>query len=197
MLDDVLVGLDYANRRPLLAVLANHFSDWPIVLLTRDRHGFEVVHATIPTDRWTGHEMYETGAVTGALTPELRPVEADIVVATRAQARSFIAQKHLPAAANCARSACDLLLRQQCEERRVEFPYNPDPKKIMFEKLKYSLEKKLAGNQPKLNAQVSITPRQARILNPLSHPPTTSLKEAEVVATIDAVEALMTTLRTP
>lgn len=196
VLDDVLVGLDYANRRPLLAVMEKHFSDWQIVLLTHDRHWFEVVRAAIPTDRWTCHEMYERVAVTGEATPLLRSVEADIVKATLTQARDFIAQKHLPAAANYARSACELLLRQQCEKRGVEFPYNPDPKKIMFEKLKKGLEKKLAGNQPKLNALASITPHQARILNPLSHDPTTSLNEAEVVAAIDAVEALITALRT-
>ena len=64
-----------------------------------------------------------------------------------------------------------------------------------FEQLKKSLEKKLAGDQPKLNVLAAITPHQARILNPMSHDPMTSLNEAEVVASIDAVEALMTSLR--
>lgn len=197
VLDDVLVGLDYANRRPLLAVLEKHFSDWQIVLLTHDRHWFEVVRAAIPTDRWTCHEMYDMVAVTGEATPYLRPVPSDIVKATLKQARDFIAQKHLPAAANYARSACELLLRKQCEDKKVSFHYKPDPKKITFEQLKSGLEAKLAVNQPKLNALAAITPHQARILNPLSHDPTTSLNEAEVVAAIDAVEALMTVLRTP
>jgi energy-coupling factor transporter ATP-binding protein EcfA2 len=195
VLDDVLVGLDYANRRPLLEVLEKHFSDWQVVLLTHDRHWFEVVRAAIPADRWTCHEMYEMVAVTGEATPYLRPVPADIVKATLKQAREFIAQKHLPAAANYARSACELLLRKQCEDK-VKFPYKPDPKKITFEQLKKGLEEKLAGDQPKFNALTSITPHQARILNPLSHDPTTSLNEAEVIAAIDAVEALMTVLRT-
>lgn len=195
VLDDVLVGLDYANRRPLLKVLEDHFSDWQVVLLTHDRHWFEIIRAAIPADRWTSHEMYEMTAVTGEATPYLRPVPSDIVKATLRQARDFIAQKHLPAAANYARSACELLLRKQCEDRRVEFPYNPNPKKIMFERLKTGLEGKLVGDQPKLNALAAITPHQSRILNPLSHDPTTSLNEAEVVAAIDAVEALMTSLR--
>ena len=193
----MLVGLDYANRRPLLAVLEKHFADWQIVLLTHDRHWFEVIRAAIPTDRWTCHEMYEMVAVTGEATPYLRPVPSDIVKATLKQARDFIAQKHLPAAANYARSACELLLRKQCEDKKVAFPYKPDPKKIMFEQLKTGLENKLAGDQPKLDALAAITPHQARILNPLSHDPTTSLNEAEVVAAIDAVETLTTALRTP
>lgn len=195
VLDDVLVGLDYANRRPLLHVLEKHFSDWQIVLLTHDRHWFEVVRAAIPMDRWTSHEMYEMVAVTGHATPYLRPVPTDIVMATLKQARDFITQKHLPAAANYARSACELLLRKQCEDRKVSFPYKPDPKKVTFEQLKTGLENKLAGDQPKLNSLAAITPHQSRILNPLSHDPTTSLNEAEVIAAIDAVESLMTTLR--
>jgi energy-coupling factor transporter ATP-binding protein EcfA2 len=197
VLDDVLVGLDYANRRPLLAVLEKHFADWQIVLLTHDRHWFEVIRAAIPTDRWTCHEMYEMVAVTGEAKPYLRPVPSDIVKATLKQARDFIAQKHLPAAANYARSACELLLRKQCEDKKVAFPYKPDPKKITFEQLKTGLENKFAGDQPKLDALAAISPHQARILNPLSHDPTTSLNEAEVVAAIDAVETLTTALRTP
>jgi len=51
VLDDVLVGLDFANRRPLLAVLEQHFADWQIVLLPHDRHCFEVIPAAIPADR--------------------------------------------------------------------------------------------------------------------------------------------------
>jgi hypothetical protein len=195
VLDDVLVGLDYSNRRPLLAVLEKHFSDWQIVLLTHDRHWFEVVRAAIPTDRWTCHEMYEMVAVTGDATPYLRPVPSDIVKATLKQAQAFITQKHLPAAANYARSACELLLRKKCEEKKVEFPYKPDPKKITFEQLKKGLEQKLSGDQPKLDALAAITPYQARILNPLSHDPTTSLNEAEVIAAIDAVDALVSALR--
>ena len=194
-LDDVLVGLDYANRRPLLKVLDDHFGDWQVVLLTHDRHWFEIIRAAIPTDRWTSHEMYEMTAVTGEATPYLRPVPPDIVGATLLQARSFILQKHFPAAANYARSACELLLREQCAKRNVPFPYKPDPKKIQFEQLKNGLKTKLAGDPPKVNALQAITPHQSRILNPLSHDPTTSLNEAEVVAAIDAVEAVMTSLR--
>ncbi len=85
----------------------------------------------------------------------------------------------------------------QCEDKKVAFPYKPDPKKITFEQLKTGLENKFAGDQPKLDALAAITPHQARILNPLSHDPTTSLNEAEVVAAIVAVETLTTALRTP
>lgn len=68
--------------------------------------------------------------------------------------------------------------------------YKPDPRKIMFEQLKKGLGDKFGGDQPKLDALAAINPHQARILNPLSHDPTTSLNEAEVIAAIDAIEAI-------
>lgn len=224
VLDDVLVGLDYANRRPLLAVLEQHFADWQIVLLTHDRHWFEVIRAAIPADRWTCHEMYEMTAVTGEATPLLRSVSGDVVRATLGQARSFVAQKHLPAAANYARSACELLVRKTCEKLRAEFAYEPNPAKISFDRLKSGIaaqlnaeqtrlvaaqprligdpaglarnQAALASNHAKQAALAAIAPHQSRILNPLSHDPTTSLNQAEVEAAIDAVEVLMNALRT-
>ncbi len=209
VLDDVLVGLDYANRRPLLAVLEQHLSDWQIVLLTHDRHWFEVIRAAIPMDRWTCHEMYEMTAVTGQATPFLRGVSDDVVRATLIQAREFLVQKHLPAAANYARSSCELLLRKKCEKLRVKFAYEADPRKIGFDLLRSGLDAQLgdlqaqhasdAAKVARLQMQrdklTAIAPHQSRILNPLSHDPTTSLNQAEVVAAIDAVESLMMALR--
>jgi hypothetical protein len=43
VLDDVLVGLDMANRLPVLDILESHFADWQIILLTYDRVWYEMV----------------------------------------------------------------------------------------------------------------------------------------------------------
>jgi energy-coupling factor transporter ATP-binding protein EcfA2 len=195
VLDDVLVGLDYSNRRPLLAVLENHFADWQIFLLTHDRHWFEIVRAAIPSDRWTCHEMYEMVALTGQATPYLRPVPSDIVKATLAQATKFVADKHLPAAANYARSACEIFFRKFCEKKGLKFPYKSDPKQLSFEKLKTAIEAYFHDSPVKLAAVKAIDPFQTRILNPLSHDPATSLNQAEVEAAIDAVNKLVDALR--
>jgi hypothetical protein len=42
VLDDVLIGLDLANRLPVLRVLTDEFNDWQILLLTYDRVWFEL-----------------------------------------------------------------------------------------------------------------------------------------------------------
>jgi hypothetical protein len=196
VLDDVLVGLDYANRRPLLTMLEKHFSDWQVVLLTHDRHWFEIIRAAIPAEKWTCHELYEMVAVSGQATPFLRPVAQSVVIATLDQADGFVAQKHLPAAANYARSACEMFFRKYCEDHpALKFSYKSDPKKgINFEKLRTTIASSVADDPAKKAALKKLEPFQQRILNPLSHDPATSLNEAEVVAAIKAVREMIAAL---
>lgn len=195
VLDDVLVGLDYGNRRPLMAMLEKHFPDWQVALLTHDRHWFEIIRAAIPAEKWTCHELYEMVAISGQATPFLRPVAQGVVLATLNQADDFVAQKHLPAAANYARSACEMFFRKYCEDERLKFPYAADPKKkVTFEKMRGEIVKHVAANAPKKAAMTALEPFQQRILNPLSHDPTTSLNEAEVIAAIQAVRSMVTAL---
>lgn len=195
VLDDVLVGLDYGNRRPLMFMLEKHFPDWQIVLLTHDRHWFEIIRATIPTEKWTCHELYEMVAITGQATPFLRPVAQSVVNATLDQADDFVAQKHLPAAANYARSACEMFFRKYCEKYKLKFPYAADPKKITFDKMRSEILVHVVADAAKKAAMKKLEPFQQRILNPLSHDPTTSLNEAEVVAAIRAVRDMVEALK--
>lgn len=192
VLDDVLVGLDYGNRRPLLQLLERRFPDWQIVLLTHDRYWFEIVRAQIPRNRWSCYEMYKATAADASVAPLLRKLDTSAVVAAIVQAKRFVAEKHLPAAANYARSGCELLLRDFCEREKVPFPYLSEPRRITFEKLKDGLRAKV--DQTKKAALDAIGPHQSRVLNPLSHDPTIALNEAEIVAAIAAVEALKVAL---
>lgn len=53
VLDDVLIGLDLANRLPVLKVLNEDFCDWQIILMTYDRVWFELAKEyTEHTGRW-------------------------------------------------------------------------------------------------------------------------------------------------
>jgi hypothetical protein len=177
-----------------LKVLEDRFPDWQIVLLTHDRYWFEIVRAQIPLDRWSCYEMFEAVAPDATVAPLMRRLDTDPVVAAIAQAKRFIIEKHLPAAANYARSGCELLLRRWCGKMAVEFAYTDDPRKLSFERLKDRLRAKV--DQPKKLALDLITPHQSRVLNPLSHDPTMALNEAEIVGAIAAVEALKVALET-
>ncbi|MDR3449260.1 MAG: AAA family ATPase, partial [Alphaproteobacteria bacterium] len=42
VLDDILIGLDQANRVPVLDVCSDHFQDWQVIILTHDRMWFDI-----------------------------------------------------------------------------------------------------------------------------------------------------------
>ena len=55
VLDDVLVGLDMANRLPVLDILEHYFADWQIILLTYDRVWYEMVQVEIENRDWQAY----------------------------------------------------------------------------------------------------------------------------------------------
>ena len=58
VLDDVLVGLDMANRLPALNILEQYFSDWQIILLTFDRAWYEMIQVEIENRKWQAYELW-------------------------------------------------------------------------------------------------------------------------------------------
>ena len=70
VLDDVLVGLDMANRIPVLNILEEYFSDWQIMLLTHDRVWYEMVQVNMASQDWLEYELW-LGA--DGVTPLYRP----------------------------------------------------------------------------------------------------------------------------
>jgi hypothetical protein len=58
VLDDVLIGLDQANRIPVLDMLHGQFNDWQIVLLTHDRAFYEIGKQRLNSEKWVRQEIY-------------------------------------------------------------------------------------------------------------------------------------------
>ena len=89
-----------------------------------------------------------------------------------------------------------MFFRKYCESHKLKFPYAADPKKkVTFDKMRGEIATHVAGVAAKKSAMKKLEPFQQRILNPLSHDPTTSLNEAEVVAAIKAVRAMVDALK--
>lgn len=60
VLDDIFVGLDTANRIPLLEIFEKFFDDYQIVMATYDRHWYSVARKWLsnkPTE-WKSYELY-------------------------------------------------------------------------------------------------------------------------------------------
>jgi hypothetical protein len=200
VLDDVLVGLDMANRLPVLSILAEYFADWQIILLTYDRVWYEMVQVDLDavylrTDNW---RFYELWLDKDGVTP---------VHCWRGNDGGFNfflsrAQEHLNtndfrAAGVYARAAFETKLKIYCDKKGVPVPYRKPPKHIDAETfwraaVKHALEAaRKVGNERVLAAHFRFVYRVKQVvLNPLSHSATQPIARPEIQAAIDAVRTL-------
>lgn len=199
VLDDVLIGLDHSNRLPVLNLLRKHFSDWQIILLTHDRIWFEMARFHIGNSgQWKCLEVYEgEDAVRGIPAPTVRITGGKAAKVCLDQARSFLADHHIPAAATYTRTAFELGLKSFCQQFEVPVKFKNDPRHLDTDELLSAVEAwfkvhaakgYLAGviERVKLFRKV--------VLNPDSHASPPNIARAEVAGAIAAVENLLAVL---
>jgi len=191
VLDDLLISLDYSHRRPVLEVIGDLFKEWQVVLLTHDRFWFELARDQLAEQPWKVIEIYEKVDAEGLLRPVIWETQNNLVDETLKQARRFLDENHPAAAANYARTACELTLRRYCARHGVKFGYTDDPQKIKVDTLLQQGKIHAANNPARKAAFVGIDAHKRLILNPLSHNPTQPIVKADVEAAIAAVAALV------
>ncbi|NQW53348.1 MAG: hypothetical protein HQ465_19105 [Rhodospirillales bacterium] len=191
VLDDLLISLDYSHRRPVLDVIGELFKGWQVILLTHDRFWFELAREQLSGGSWKAIEIYEKLDADGLLRPVIWESKDDLVAETLDQAGRFLGDNHPAAAANYARTACELTLRRYCRKHNIPFGYTDDPQKIKVEDLIIRGESHAKGNSAREQAFREIRRYKNLILNPLSHNPTQPIVKADVAAAIDAVRALV------
>jgi hypothetical protein len=104
-LDDILIGLDNANRLKLLKVIKEDFSDFQVFITTYDRHWYEVAKINLPG--WKFIEFYR-----GANGPEINPNTKTYIE----KANIFFKSKDFPECANNLRKECELLFKNKLLE---------------------------------------------------------------------------------
>ena len=113
-LDDIFIGLDIANRLPLLEILETEFPDYQIFITTYDKPWFEHASGFLEQKKagWKTMEFYAQTCADGTETP--------LIV----DGKDFIdkAETHLDkcdykAAAVYTRSAFEKLIRRHCEKK--------------------------------------------------------------------------------
>ncbi|GAB3740516.1 AAA family ATPase [Spirosoma lituiforme] len=114
-LDDVFIGLDMANRLPLLDILRNEFSDYQIFLSTYDRAWFEVAKQVV-----TGWETVEMYTAEQGTKDKPGYCERPVIVTPSddhySKACKYYDAKDYPASANYLRKE----LEQQIKNRLAE-----------------------------------------------------------------------------
>lgn len=196
VLDDVLIGLDHSNRLPVLDVLRTHFADWQTVLLTHDHVWFEMARFHLgATNQWKCVEVYEGADVArGIPAPTVRPVGSKAAKASLEQARNFLSDHHIPAAANYTRAAFELALKSFCERFGVPVAFKTDPRHLDTDKLLSAVEAWLKSHAAK-GCMSGVIERvklfRKVVLNPYSHAAPPNIARAEVEGAIAAIEELL------
>ncbi len=196
VLDDVLIGLDHSNRLPVLDVLQTKFSDWQIVLLTHDRVWFEMARFHLGNSgRWKILEIFEGEDVQrGIPAPTTRTPGDKAANASLRQAREFLANHHIAAAANYTRAAFEIALKSFCERFGVPVAYKSDPRHLDTEKLMSALEGWFKAHSAKV-CLAGVIERvklfRKVVLNPYSHASPPNIARAEVDGAIAAIEQLL------
>lgn len=193
VLDDVLIGLDLANRLPVLKVINEEFAEWQILLFTYDHVWFDLAREfTEHAGGWTYFTLRELPTTPG------NPGRPFIEPALDALA---IAGKHFPAdlvaSAVYIRAAFEKRVKNVCRDHGVLVPYKPDPKEVKIDKLWQGIvdrqhQRKADGKadfiDPALMADIETV--RSTILNRLSHSGAPTFHTTEVKFALDAVTRL-------
>jgi energy-coupling factor transporter ATP-binding protein EcfA2 len=199
VLDDVIIGLDQSNRLPLLDLLAKHFKDWQILILTHDRVWFDMArsyHRRHKADKFWNY--LEIHAGTNLQTP---PVPLSVSSSSPSDAldlaKKFLAEGHVNAAGNAARISAERTLREFCEVKGVPVKYKVDSEKVAFSDLMAAVKR---WSNSEANAQYNDVLDHLQmyteiLLNKLSHGGTSTLERYDVQGAITAVDALLFSLK--
>jgi hypothetical protein len=179
MLDDILIGLDMANRMTVLGIIEKLFRDWQVIILTYHKAWFEVLKARTKGGKWS----HEWSNVTLRMRKSMG-VEFPVVVSSSetllAQARVHLEPVEaiapdIKAAAVYARTAFEAVMSWYCAEMCLQVKYVESRRELDTNDFLSSIENQLLAirsPQDREYARAAIKEiKHARhfILNPHSH----------------------------
>ena len=186
-LDDVLIGLDMSNRLPVLAILAEYFSDYQIFLTTYDKAWYEIVKQRTSDAEWEYAEFY---------SEQTDEYEIPIYVENKAyleKAKEYFAANDYKACVIYLRTAFEAAIKKFCERKNLQVRYRENPKELQsndfWGPIKTGTSK---DGTPFLEQSLinEIELYRSIILNPLSHARTVPAVKKEVSEAMKAVETL-------
>lgn len=191
VLDDVLIGLDWANRLPILKILNDEFADWQVILMTFDRLWFDLAREyTEHSGSWRYLTLRELCARDGEPGRPLVEPCANLLE----KAEAHLQNADLMAAAVYIRAAFETRLKNVCREHGIKVPYKPDPKDVNVGQLWQGIVERQESRQA--NGQIDFVDQtllrevetvRSTVLNRLSHsgvPPLTTTEVSEALKII-------------
>jgi len=194
VLDDVLIGLDLANRIPVLKIINDEFSDWQIILMTYDRVWFELAREyTENTARWIYFNLREMPTTPGQPgRPCIEPCPDFLVCAEK-----HFQSGDLMAAAVYIRAAFETRLKNVCEKHGIKINFKPNPKDVKTDQLWQGIIDRQKERHAESKADFiplslmnEVESVRSTILNRLSHSGTPGLVTREVQFALETVRKL-------
>jgi hypothetical protein len=216
VLDDVLIGLDLANRLPVLDLIQKEFvaKDWQVLLFTFDRTWYEVAKQQLRQGAWLHQELFAVRV--GDFEKPLLLQDDDHLL----RALAFLDEGQVKAAAVHVRTKFELVLKWACETFGLPVKYQGAPHRVPASDFWAALRSadykvapplkffrdgkgKLGWYQPKpIRARVIPPELNVRIehavswvLNPLTHSQTVDRYRREIEDAIYAVDELERTVQ--
>ncbi len=159
-LDDIFIGLDIANRLPLLNILESEFPDYQVFITTYDKPWFEYARGFLDAKSgWKTLEFYSQPCNGGFEQPVIFDNQ-DLV----AKAETHLKQCDYKAAAVYTRSAFEKIIRTHCEKKKKHLAFKSQLKKYKSE----DFWKAIKDDMPEAT-KADIEKYRALVLNPFSH----------------------------
>lgn len=190
VLDDMLIGLDMANRFPVLDILDEMFSDFQIFLFTFDKfwyHALKKRYESASAD-WESLEFYSSRQKNKVIML-VRPSHGYLEKAKEQKRDS-----DYEAAANLTRSYYEELIKDFCENRRLEIQYSSDIKTLNAQKFWDKTKEVIQNEAEDTNIIGKVEMIVSSTLHSMSHAGTSPITEAEVRTAIRTMEELNETL---
>lgn len=186
-LDDVLIGLDMANRLPVIDILEHYFSEYQIFFITHDKLWFEMMRMRTEEKKWKYAELYcnpNNGIESPIYTDNKKYLD---------RAKEHLQSNDYKAAAIYARTAFEVILKKYCKEKNIKIKYRENIKELesndFWDEIKlFCKEKNILFLCVNLVDEIELY--RNIVLNPLSHSQIISLTKDEVNKAINAIEKL-------
>jgi hypothetical protein len=201
VLDDLLIGIDMANRAAVMRVLLEEFKDWQIILFTHDRVWYETVKRnTDANPDWTYGKLLSKTGPDGFPFPawKLQGVgwENDLAIA-----KTHLESDDLRAAGVYARAAFEEKISSFCAEKGISVKYVLDSSQQSSEDFWAALNNWIKNKHAnKVNdfaaVKTQVETTRKLILNKLTHQAPMNLLKTDVQDAVAVVQQLGDTLKT-
>lgn len=191
VLDDVLLGIDMANRMIVLKILADKFKDWQIIMLTHDHTWFTLIKSY--DEQWKQLELYQNEQ-SGIPTPMLKDTVDGLV-----KAEEYLKQKDYSAAGFYARNTLEYTIKSWVNKKGLDVKYKARTGTIHIDLSSYlDAMEKYFNNNTEIQAQIKIIKRlNSSILNRMVHDTERTIFGHEIQEVIESIRRLRVLLGTP